>query len=610
MRFGNAKSKNSVFHLPLTNLSLYLQDIYIINHKNTKNMRNNLKTAAAAMSALLLAGAAMPQTARADGHDRTVANPIDLNYRFQPEDNNSPRREAADPVAVYFKGYYYLFASKSGGYWRSPDMAEWEYIPCKTIKTIEDYAPSILAIGDELYYMSGGGKPHFYKNATPEKDTWTEVESKFAYAADDPSLFMADDGRVYLYQGCHDKKPITGVEVDPKDGFRALGEPETLINHNSAKYGWEAAGADNELDRDGYNEGAACLKYNGKYYLQYAAPGTQWRNYGDGIYVSDSPLGPFTYVEDSPFTFKPGGFIGGTGHGHTFQDKYGNYWHVGTMKISVRHMFERRLGLFPVVASDKHGMYAQTTFADYPFTIPDRKVDFTKTDIGAGWGLLSYRKAMSASSSTDRAHDAGCAADEQVETWWAASTGKKGEWLQMDLGGKKTVKAVQVNFADHNATVRAPQPPVIYKYIIEGSADGKKWTTLVDASANTDDAPHRLHVLPKAAKTRYLRITNMGDVDGCFSLYDLRVFGKGTGKKPARVTGFKAERDANDSRMFRFSWDKQEQATGYILYWGTQKDCLTHTTVVYDNKLDARYFNRDSEYYFDIKAFNEAGVGE
>ena len=186
MRFGSVKSKNAVFHLPLTNLSLYLQDIYIINHKNTKNMRNNLKTAAAAMSALLLAGAAMPQTARADGHDRTVANPIDLNYRFQPEDNNSPRREAADPVAVYFKGYYYLFASKSGGYWRSPDMAEWEYIPCKTIKTIEDYAPSILAIGDELYYMSGGGKPHFYKNATPEKDTWTEVESKFAYAADDP----------------------------------------------------------------------------------------------------------------------------------------------------------------------------------------------------------------------------------------------------------------------------------------------------------------------------------------------------------------------------------------------------------------------------------------
>ena len=566
--------------------------------------------AAVAFSAAMLAGIAPPQTAYGGDRDRIVTNPIDLNYRFAKNDGNAPRREAADPVAVYFKGSYYLFASKSGGYWRSDDMVKWHYIPCTTIASIEDYAPAVLAYGGALYYMSGGGKPRFYKNATPERDTWTEIKSNFQYAADDPSLFLDDDGRVYLYAGCHDKKPITGVEVDPRDGFRALGEPQTLITHNSAKYGWEAAGADNELNRDGYNEGAACLKYNGKYYLQYAAPGTQWRNYGDGIYVSDNPLGPFTYVEDSPFTFKPGGFIGGTGHGHTFQDKYGNYWHVGTMKISVRHMFERRLGLFPVVVSDKHGMYAQTTFSDYPFTIPDRKVDFTKTDIGTGWGLLSYRMPVSASSSIDRAHDAECAADEQVETWWAASTGKKGEWLQMDLGKKKTVKAVQVNFADHNATVRAPQSPFIYKYVIEGSADGKKWTTLVDASASTDDAPHRLHVLPKAAKTRYLRITNMGDVDGCFSLYDLRVFGKGTGKKPAKVTGFKAERDANDSRIFRFSWDKQEQATGYILYWGTQKDCLTHTTVVYDNKLDARYFNRDSEYYFDIKAFNEAGTGE
>ena len=180
----------------------------------------------------------------------------------------------------------------------------------------------------------------------------------------------------------------------------------------------------------------------------------------------------------------------------------------------------------------------------------------------------------------------------------------------MDLQGRKAVRAVQVNFADHNATVRAPHPPFIYKYIIEGSADGERWTTLVDASANAEDAPHRLHVLPRAAKVRYLRITSMGDVDGCFSLYDLRVFGKGEGKKPSKVTGFKAERDTKDSRIYRFSWDAQPSATGYILHWGTQPGCLTHTTVVYGDKLEARYFNRDSQYYFDIEAFNEVGVGD
>ena len=81
-------------------------------------------------------------------NDRIVTNPIDLNYRFQPNDES--RREAADPVLEYFKGYYYMFASKSGGYWRSEDLAKWEYIPCTTIPTMEDYAPTILVYGDTL----------------------------------------------------------------------------------------------------------------------------------------------------------------------------------------------------------------------------------------------------------------------------------------------------------------------------------------------------------------------------------------------------------------------------------------------------------------------------
>ena len=36
---------------------------------------------------------------------RIVTNPMNLNYRFQPKDES--RREAADPVLEYFKGYYY-----------------------------------------------------------------------------------------------------------------------------------------------------------------------------------------------------------------------------------------------------------------------------------------------------------------------------------------------------------------------------------------------------------------------------------------------------------------------------------------------------------------------
>ena len=59
---------------------------------------------------MLLAGSVTScQSQKQIAAHRIVANPINLNYRFQPKDES--RREAADPVLEYFKGYYYLFAS-------------------------------------------------------------------------------------------------------------------------------------------------------------------------------------------------------------------------------------------------------------------------------------------------------------------------------------------------------------------------------------------------------------------------------------------------------------------------------------------------------------------
>ena len=56
----------------------------------------------------------------------TICNPLNLNYRFQL--NNPSRREAADPAVVLFKGKYFLFASKSGGYWVSENLINWTFI--------------------------------------------------------------------------------------------------------------------------------------------------------------------------------------------------------------------------------------------------------------------------------------------------------------------------------------------------------------------------------------------------------------------------------------------------------------------------------------------------
>lgn len=45
---------------------------------------------------------------------------MNLNYRFMVDAVDA--REAADPVMVLFKDDYYLFASRSGGYWWSNDI--------------------------------------------------------------------------------------------------------------------------------------------------------------------------------------------------------------------------------------------------------------------------------------------------------------------------------------------------------------------------------------------------------------------------------------------------------------------------------------------------------
>lgn len=540
-----------------------------------------------------------------EGKDKVVVNPINLNYMFQPKDNDEPRREAADPCAEFFKGYCYMFASKSSGYWRSKDMVVWDYIAATSIPIINDYAPTVMIMNGEMYLTtSSDDRPtRIFRTSTPEDgNSWKEVDLDQSIRnchQHDPCLFLDDDGRVYFYYGCSDKDPIVGMELDPKNKFKIVSDIKVLIEHHQKEYGWEQQGADNETGNPGWNEGPAMIKVNGKYYLQYAGNGTQFRTYADGCYVSDNPLGPFKYVEDSPFCLKPNGFIGAAGHGHTFKDPDGNYWHVASMIVGVRHMFERRLGLFPVIVDDC-GLHAMTAMTDYPWMIPDKKLkrlDFSP--LSCGWRLLRAT-SVRASSSMDN-HIPALVADNKIETWWASSTGEVGEWLCLDLGSVKKVEAIHVNFADEGIVTYTNN--VIYRYTIEGSKDGNKWFVLVDMSNNITDAPHKLILLDKTKRVRYVRITNRGELPGKFSVMDLRVFGEDNRGKLGKVKGFRVERDKSDPRMISFEWQPVKNADGYLLSWGLSPNHLTHSVTVDSTRYHARYFNRDSKYYFDLKPF-------
>lgn len=125
-------------------------------------------------------------------------------------------------------------------------------------------------------------------------------------------------------------------------------------------------------------------KHNGKYYYQYSALGTQYKSYADGYYVSEHPLGPIFYAAANPFSAKPEGIINGAGHSATFQDRYGNYWPISTMKIFVKDISERRLGLFPVTFYKGREMIAHTEFGDYSMIVPDHKIKDVSELILAG----------------------------------------------------------------------------------------------------------------------------------------------------------------------------------------------------------------------------------
>ena len=100
--------------------------------------------AAAALSRI---GAAPP------ARPRTFANPIDIDYRFMTSPPS--RREAADPAIILFQGDYYLFASKSGGYWYSSDMIDWKFVKPEGLD-IEAYAPAVMELNGALYYTTAG----------------------------------------------------------------------------------------------------------------------------------------------------------------------------------------------------------------------------------------------------------------------------------------------------------------------------------------------------------------------------------------------------------------------------------------------------------------------
>jgi xylan 1,4-beta-xylosidase len=532
-------------------------------------------------------------------HMETYANPIDLSYRFQL--SGASRREAADPTMVVFRGEYWLFASKSGGYWHSKDLQNWIFVAPSGLP-LEDYAPTVVAINDRLYFTAFNSKA-IWSTDDPVKGNWKKEAEIGAYA--DPALFLDDDGKLYIYSGCSNKTPLMVTELDPKNGFKVVRSEPIEASRDTAHRGFEVPGDNNEITADApWIEGAWMNKHDGKYYLQYAAPGTQFNTYADGVLIGDTAMGPFHAPAYNPPSIKPTGFMAGAGHGSTFQDLQGRWWHIATMTISVRHMFERRLGLFPVRFLPDGQMVEDTYLADYPHRWAGERAL-------AGWMLLSYDKPATASTSLEN-HEPAKAVNENSRDWWSAKTGDAGEWLMIDLQSIENVAAVQVNFSDEGSTAMGASPDP-YLYVVEGSTDSKQWKVLVDHRKAGRDSSQDYEELAKPASVRYVRITNEKMPNGAkFSLSGLRVFGTAKVALPEKVSGVtvaRSSKDSTDGRIAEVSWKAATGAEFYIVRYGIAPDRLFSSYQVYGTTTrEIRSLNSGVPYFFTVDAVNTAGI--
>jgi hypothetical protein len=372
----------------------------------------------------------------------------------------------------------------------------------------------------------------------------------------------------------------------------------------------------NYLGNSPYIEGAWMTKHQGKYYLQYAVPGTQYNVYGDGVYVGESPLGPFTLAKNNPYSYKPGGFITGAGHGSTLEDKEGHFWHIASMCISYNHPFERRLGLWKAGFDSDGELYCDQRYADWPIAM--EKPPFENPD----WMLLSYKKPVKTSSGEGAEN----ITDENIRTWWRASTSNAGEWAQVDLGTVYDVRAIQINFADDQLKMELPDDKPIMRsdfeeryidddkqrtrWLLEGSLDGENYFTIEDKREAQTDYSHDFIVKEGGLYVRYIKLTVKElpyRAVPCIS--GIRVFGLSNGEMPEKAERVIAIRK-NDLDM-EVSWSA-EDAVGANILWGYAPDKLYHSCMVYGD-CRSRYIGaliKGQPVYVRLDIFNENGIAE
>ncbi len=417
----------------------------------------------------------------------------------------------ADPTVKKFGDTYYMYATTDGSgagfgpaqVWTSKDFVNWTLMPMNWPDSHWIWAPDVLLNendGKYYYFYCQPCQIHAGVSETP-RGPWKNIlgESEAVLVPDrfvtgaitlDGQTFVDDDGSTYMYWGTWGIYEGFGCGAGKlAPDMKSFTETRLIPNTEATKF----------------FEAPFVLKRDGKYYFMYSSDSCHDSTYHVQYATADSPMGPYTY-RGAILRTNADGTVHGPGH-HSVLKEGDNYY-------IVYHRHDN--------PHSNRGFHRQLCIDKMEFA-PDgsiKVVEPTHKGVGAlapsvlKSRNLAFGKKVTASSSYDDNFKAEYAVDDNNGTLWRPA-GMGQEWLEIDLGKKEKIRTIWTQWEYGTQ---------FYRYLIETSADGKKWNVFSDKRSNNLAGSPMVDFGDTEA--RYVRITFTGGQKAGFggAIWNVKVF--------------------------------------------------------------------------------------
>mgnify|MGYP000562152149 CR=1 FL=1 len=124
----------------------------------------------------------------------TYCNPLNLDYTYPFHNSHLGKsyRSGADPAVVEFRGEYYMFVTRTHGYWHSTDLQNWNFInPGENWYPQGCNAPAAHNYKDSVLYVCGdpSGVMSVLYTDNPKSGNWKATPAIITNLQD-PDLFL------------------------------------------------------------------------------------------------------------------------------------------------------------------------------------------------------------------------------------------------------------------------------------------------------------------------------------------------------------------------------------------------------------------------------------